>query len=1776
MFNVTLPPKISTNMNNIAANKSKAINQASGLKPYSNFRPHIPTIISAGLLRFSMVAICLLLFGGTSWGQVNGDYQTRASGNWGANTTWQVRSGGAWVNCAVGDYPGVAAGAGTVTILNNTNVTLNVSPANAIGALTLATGANNSSVVFSGANSLTVTGATIINGSGTNAINKFIDVAAGTFSTASVSMTDGGGATRDCYISISTGSVTVSGNITMAGANDRNYLLFSGAGTAFVGGTITGGTITSTVGGTGVPTSGTVNYNGAGAQNVGTYTYFNLSTSTGGIKTLPAANISVNGDLTINSSTLTFDAAAARTIAVTGNLSGDGTINMSSGNRTHTLNLGGATNAIGTLTTAAVASNVNYTRAGDQTIFGSSNYRNITISGGGNKSLQATATMGGALTMTLGKIILGTNDLTLTSATAIGTPTATSHIVADGSGQLKKVFAAGATAAYTLPIGDASGDYTPIVLTYTANSIQRTVGVHVTDAQHPSDGTATDYISRYWSFTDDQAGTYTYSASFTYSTTAPSDLVGAYANLRVNRWDGSVWTEYTTTGAAPTLTVTNETQASSPLNNVDFTARVKGPVTYTWNQIGATASWAAPTSWTPTRFSPQPTDILIFDNAGTTTATNVPTQTIAKLLLSNNSDVSLQSAAAGQTLTISGAAGSDLDIPVGSTLQLSSTGANQIGIAFAAATAATIDGTFIINANTGLTNSLTTTNCSAVVTGTISNSGVITSSAANLTFNAGATYNHTRDAGAIPTATWDATSNCNITGITASAFTNGLNQTFGNLTFNCSILTGARTATLAGNTVVQGDFNITGTSAANTITLQLSTLNFTVNGVTNINAYGIITDNNATGTNIFVGRVTVNTNGNWNIAQSCNLRGGLTVNSASFTSGGTYTFDTNDQTIDGSASINMAAAVVTGSAGKTLTNANTNGLTIASTISGAGNFTNGSGAILYLLNLTNPFATLTGTLDLTSNINTVNYSGAATQTIQAYNYYNLTSSNGVVARTLANAGTIGVIGTFTPGSNVYTIAGSTVNFNGTDQSIPAFTFNNLTVSTASGTSTKTLTGIVTVNNIINLNGAVLECAAFNLQMIAATTITGAPYSATNMIATNGIGYLQRTAASAAGFQILYPVGSGGYYSPMTISAIAATLPTYIRVRAVPTSINPSYIKKYWDVVADRALTAVTATFQYDAAELNGALPSISYSPDAGVTWQNPPVSGASSFGGNSFTITGNTPFSGSIAPFRGYWTMGYRTFYSYQTGSWDTPNTWTSDPSGSLQIGSTIPGYNDKVVILAGRTVSLASDVAVANIDITIEDGGFLNLGIYKFTNAPTNLLGLRGQGTLQLATVNFPSATTNTLVGATGGIVEYNNTANFTLPTTQTIYHDLVINTTAGVIATEMNNLTLSGNLYIKQGVFQINDNASTARRELTVAGNLTVDATGEIAVGTGNTNQASIDTPPFKNYYDQVSHRVIINGDFTNSGKVRFTNLTFPIYNVRATNGYATVYFQGNTDNTITCDGQTDFYNLVLDKGSDQTYKLTINPSAYSNFRLFGANYAGGDQTAPATPENPNIYKALWIRNGSLILTGFTIIPSLTEGTGGGTPNGDYYIPSNGALILDNPNVIVLVTADDYKEVNTAYGVNGGTGQVNGVLNTGSLQALSILGTVQVNDGYLSTRESSGIVTWNYASGQIVINGGIVDVKQLRSGTGGAGKSSFLQNGGLFILRGRFQRTPTAFTAPTDLAASSLATLNTARVISTADGTMGTFSLTDPGNVFSMSGGTIRIYDGNRTACF
>ena len=868
------------------------------------------------------------------------------------------------------------------------------------------------------------------------------------------------------------------------------------------------------------------------------------------------------------------------------------------------------------------------------------------------------------------------------------------------------------------------------------------------------------------------------------------------------------------------------------------------------------------------------------------------------------------------------------------------------------------------------------------------------------------------------------------------------------------------------------------------------------------------------------------------------------------------------------------------------------------------------------------------------NYSIVTYNAAGSQQVfGSPNYQNLTISNSGT-KTLTGALTVNhnlsIAGSAILASDIYQITGSANTFtmangtgftlgntgNATAVTFPIFTTTTFTPTctvtyqtggnqnvlnlpysslTINGGGTKTLQGgvaSIAAAGTLTLTSGIFELGNNNLTIIntaVGAITTGTSYSSTNMIATDGTGYLIRSATTIpAASQIFYPVGSvnGGsnYYSPSGYTITAGGFGGTINVRSIfpVPALGANYLKTYWEVITTGAGKTITATLQNDPAEVNGVPSGYTawYKPIAG-NWQTPPPGvGTYSWAANILTITGTTDMTTTST----YWTAGTpTTYYSYQTGNWNTYSTWTQDPSGTTQIGNSIPGLNDNVVILSGRTVSLSSNITTLNLNITINSGGFLNLSTFSFSNG---LLSLAGQGILQLASTvadNFPAVPipTNTFILAGGGTTEYD--ASVTM--TQATHNNLTINAAGGTVLDKIATLLLNGNLLVKQGTFKINDDVTSTRFQLTVSGNVTVNSGAVVKVGKGNT-VTGIDAPltvppggvpPFINYYDHETHRIVVKGDFTNNGIVKFTNQLYPDYAAFPATGAATVYFQGSTYNTLTCNDTTDFYNLVLDKGTDQTFSLTINSNAYNYFRLFGANVAAGDIAAgppAATNSNPSLKKALWIRSGTLDLKGLVILPSLTEGFTAAWPSSDFIIPANGALVLDGTDVIVLSTADDYGEVNFAYGVSGGTGQVHGVLTAaGTSSGLAVLGKLQVNNGYLSTRESAGLLYTSYASGQFILNNGTVDTKQFHdiTATGTTGLISYVQTGGTAIYRGRFQH-PLLFGSIANLVSTAL---NTARAASNTDGTVGSFYIGNgtvagiDNNGYTMTGGTMTIYD-------
>lgn len=139
----------------------------------------------------------------------------------------------------------------------------------------------------------------------------------------------------------------------------------------------------------------------------------------------------------------------------------------------------------------------------------------------------------------------------------------------------------------------------------------------------------------------------------------------------------------------------------------------------------------------------------------------------------------------------------------------------------------------------------------------------------------------------------------------------------------------------------------------------------------------------------------------------------------------------------------------------------------------------------------------------TSGTGTVLYNSSTNQNIAAEDYFNLTSTGG--GTRVLPASPVGILGAFTPGTNAYTITGSTIDFKGTNQNIPSFVFNNLTLSNS---GTKTLAGNadveadLTINNTVNLS---LANSYLNLKSSATNTARVAPVSPTATISYPGTG-----------------------------------------------------------------------------------------------------------------------------------------------------------------------------------------------------------------------------------------------------------------------------------------------------------------------------------------------------------------------------------------------------------------------------------------------------------------------------------------------------------------------------------------------------------------------------------------------------------------------------------------------------------------------------------------------
>jgi len=251
--------------------------------------------------------------------------------------------------------------------------------------------------------------------------------------------------------------------------------------------------------------------------------------------------------------------------------------------------------------------------------------------------------------------------------------------------------------------------------------------------------------------------------------------------------------------------------------------------------------------------------------------------------------------------------------------------------------------------------------------------------------------------------------------------------------------------------------------------------------------------------------------------------------------------------------------------------------------------------------------------------------------------------------------------------------------------------NNLTVS---GGGTKKMGGDYTINKILNLNGAILQLGGYKLSLAGnGNIVPGQPYSATNMLETNSIGYLARLGNQVSQFQIEFPIGSNGVYAPLNIVTLTTPPNGSFNIKTT-TGKNPfitgnNYIARSWNIDGVLNQDIADGFFVYGDADIVGTEMSITKVAKLASGAITEPAYLTVDPAQNKIKITnsGSISLNSSIFACDAYnFTPG--TVYSIANGSWTTTSTWSSN---------SVPNVSTNVIVfhnVSGTTT--AKDLYIA------------------------------------------------------------------------------------------------------------------------------------------------------------------------------------------------------------------------------------------------------------------------------------------------------------------------------------------------------------------------------------------------------------------------------------------------------------------------------------------------
>ncbi|MFP5041279.1 IPT/TIG domain-containing protein [Parasediminibacterium sp. JCM 36343] len=1025
-------------------------------------------------------------------------------------------------------------------------------------------------------------------------------------------------------------------------------------------------------------------------------------------------------------------------------------------------------------------------------------------------------------------------------------------------------------------------------------------------------------------------------------------------------------------------------------------------------------------------------------------------------------------ATVGSGVTLTSGTGSIVSLLANATLQITGT------YIHASTTAPSIAGVLTIG-STGLFKNTAAT---------------IISSATTANFIVNGTYEHavastSANTSAIPTATWNTGSNCNVTGSTSSNSYPARTQTFYNFTWNPSAQTVSVSIPQVGFGVTN-QLNVINTDATYVVLSSASVSALTVGKFVQTGGTVYISSVSSTEARIFnVGDFSISGSSVFAISNNSTYPGTMNSSGNLTFAGGTFR-----NNVTGFAYVNFTGTSQTYNSDGT-TSFGTNALTYA--------INNGT-----TLNIATGNLSLTGTLTVASG-GAINVASGAT----------LTALN-----TITNSGGININGgTFVVGSGFSYIGSSAINYSG---STSLLSYTDATASRAYTAGNEWPSTNSPANVTINLSGT----GTTSVTIGSSRTISGLlTLTKGNLIATNGV-VVSNTATSAitgssssyiqgaltwslpvslaSGSTYVFPIGQSTNYlpfslvNPTTSSAATVTLQAFGAStggnddNSTLTSISGT---EYWALISTGGFTNASASIFRSAAL--GSYNTMGYSATKTGTYTNlgGMVSGTSVINSNSFTgskyftfaqiysagapsITSFTPTHGAVG------TVITVTGRNFKDGS---DNNLVTSISVS---GVAITTYT--VSSATSITATIPAGFSTSGVVSVVTGSGTANSSSQFSTNASTPTITsftptVGGSGTsVTITGTNFDDASTSIIVSAvtisgvpaTSFVVNSSTSITVTVPNGVSTTGAIGVTTYAGT-ATSGSNFAL--NFYYR-GAGNITAATSWGQSSSAYDGN----NPGSVTQASSNFYITGVTSPSLDANWALASTSTLTIGDGLTASSLNVpasiiltTGLSTTVKASSTLSVGANGSIVNGTSSTLTLTGNllvdgTYTYNNNAAPAISAAGKITIGSTAGSGLFVNNSTVALGTLSNNLIvngqlTHNPNttIPLGTWNTGSTIYIAGVTTtMPTHTQ---------TFY---NMVWDCSGQTAALTLPVSGFTLNGSLTVKNTGTGSLN-LTNTSSSTPFTVINYTQTGGTVLITPASTNISKLS-ASGNVAISGG------------------------------------------------------------------------------------------------